>query len=175
MFSKKTKFFLTLKTSKNMANIQTKGKSAPHVDMTPMVDLGFLLITFFMLASSFMKAKSIQMLSPAEGPDNPSKCSKTLTIMLDKDDKIKYYVCPESSQPDSTDFSKEGIRKVLIQRKKEVQTQWGNDVPLVVLVKPQDDAKYKRLIDVIDEINITKVQFTLAKIDQTDSTIFQIK
>jgi biopolymer transport protein ExbD len=158
-----------------MANIQTKGKSAPHVDMTPMVDLGFLLITFFMLATSFMKAKSIQMLSPADGEPIDAKCSKTITLMLDKDDKIKYYVCPESSKLDSTDFSKEGIRKVLIQRKKEVQNQWGNDVPLVVLVKPQSHTKYKRLIDVIDEINISKVQFTLAKIDQTDSTIFQIK
>jgi hypothetical protein len=45
----------------------------------------------------------------------------------------------------------------------------------VVLVKPQEAAKYQRLIDVIDEINITKVQFTLAKIDQTDSTIFNLK
>jgi biopolymer transport protein ExbD len=157
-----------------MAEIQTKGKSAPHVDMTPMVDLGFLLITFFMLASSFMKAKSIPMLSPAEGNPMDAKCSKTITLMLDVNDKIKYYVCPESTEPDSTNFSKEGIRKVLIQRKKEVQNQWGNDVPLTVIVKPQTTAKYKRLIDVIDEINIVKVQFLMGKIDQSDSTIFKL-
>jgi biopolymer transport protein ExbD len=157
-----------------MAEIQTKGKSAPHVDMTPMVDLGFLLITFFMLASSFMKAKSIPMLSPAEGNPMDAKCSKTITLMLDVNDKIKYYVCPESTEPDSTNFSKEGIRKVLIQRKKEVQNQWGNDVPLTVIVKPQTTAKYKRLIDVIDEINIAKVQFLMGKLDQSDSTIFQL-
>jgi biopolymer transport protein ExbD len=157
-----------------MAEIQTKGKSVPHVDMTPMVDLGFLLITFFMLASSFMKAKSIPMLSPAEGDPIDAKCSKTITLMLDVNDKIKYYVCPESTEPDSTNFSKEGIRKVLIQRKKEVQNQWGNDVPLTVIVKPQTTAKYKRLIDVIDEINIVKVQFLMGKIDQSDSTIFKL-
>jgi biopolymer transport protein ExbD len=157
-----------------MAEIQTKGKSAPHVDMTPMVDLGFLLITFFMLASSFMKAKSIPMLSPAEGDPIDAKCSKTITLMLDVNDKIKYYVCPESTEPDSTNFSKEGIRKVLIQRKKEVQNQWGNDVPLTVIVKPQTTAKYKRLIDVIDEINIVKVQFLMGKLDQSDSTIFKL-
>jgi biopolymer transport protein ExbD len=157
-----------------MAEIQTKGKSAPHVDMTPMVDLGFLLITFFMLASSFSKPKSIPMLSPAVGNPMDAKCSKTITLMLDENDKIKYYVCPESTEPDSTDFSKEGIRKVLIQRKKEVQNQWGNDEPLTVIVKPQTKAKYKRLIDVIDEINIVKVQFLMSKIDQTDSTIFKL-
>jgi biopolymer transport protein ExbD len=158
-----------------MAEIQTKGESAPHVDMTPMVDLGFLLITFFMLASSFSKPKSIPMLSPAEGDPIDAKCSKTITLMLDVNDKIKYYVCPESTEPDSTNFSKEGIRKLLIQRKKEVQTQWGNDVPLTVIVKPQQDSKYKRLIDVIDEINIVKVQFLMGKIDQTDSTIFKLR
>jgi biopolymer transport protein ExbD len=157
-----------------MAEIQTKGKSAPHVDMTPMVDLGFLLITFFMLASSFSKPKSIPMLSPAEGNPMDAKCSKTITLMLDVNDKIKYYVCPKSTELDSTDFSKEGIRKLLIQRKKEVQNQWGNDVPLTVIVKPQQDSKYKRLIDVIDEINIVKVQFLMSKIDQTDSTIFKL-
>jgi biopolymer transport protein ExbD len=158
-----------------MAEIQTKGKSAPHVDMTPMVDLGFLLITFFMLASSFSKPKSIPMLSPAEGNPMDAKCSKTITLMLDVNDKIKYYVCPKSTELDSTDFSKEGIRKLLIQRKKEVQNQWGNDVPLTVIVKPQQDSKYKRLIDVIDEINIVKVQFLIGKIDQKDSTIFKLK
>jgi biopolymer transport protein ExbD len=158
-----------------MAEIQTKGESAPHVDMTPMVDLGFLLITFFMLASSFSKPKSIPMLSPAEGDPIDAKCSKTITLMLDVNDKIKYYVCPESTEPDSTNFSKEGIRKLLIQRKKEVQNQWGNDVPLTVIVKPQQDSKYKRLIDVIDEINIVKVQFLMGKIDQTDSTIFKLR
>jgi biopolymer transport protein ExbD len=156
-----------------MASIQTKGKSAPHVDMTPMVDLGFLLITFFMLSSSFMKAKSIPMLSPAVGEPMDAKCSKTITLMLDANDKIKYYVCPESTEPDSTDFSKEGIRKVLIQRKKEMQTQWG-DVPLTVIVKPQTTSKYKRLIDVIDEINIVKVQFVMGKVDRADSTIFKL-
>jgi biopolymer transport protein ExbD len=159
-----------------MAEIQTKGKSAPHVDMTPMVDLGFLLITFFMLASSFSKSKIIPMLSPADTPIRmDAKCSKTITLMLDVNDKIKYYVCPESTEPDSTDFSKEGIRKLLIQRKNEVQTQWGNDVPLTVIVKPQQDSKYKRLIDVIDEINIVKVQFLMGKIDQMDSTIFKLR
>jgi biopolymer transport protein ExbD len=158
-----------------MAEIQTKGKSAPHVDMTPMVDLGFLLITFFMLASSFMKAKSIPMLSPAEGNPMDAKCSKTITLMLDENDKIKYYVCPESTEPDSTDFSKVGIRNLLIKRKQEVQNQWGNDVPLTVIVKPQTKAKYKRLIDVIDEINIVKVSFLMGKIDQTDSTIFKLR
>jgi biopolymer transport protein ExbD len=110
-----------------MAEIQTKGKPAPRVDMTPMVDLGFLLITFFMLATSFMKAKSLEMLSPANTPINvDAKCSKTLTLMLDVHDKIHYYTCPESSKPDSTDFSKEGIRKLLLLRKQEVQKKVGS-------------------------------------------------
>ena len=159
-----------------MAEIQVKGKSAPHVDMTPMVDLGFLLITFFMLATSFMKAKSIVMTSPADTPlTNDAKCSKTLTLMLDASDKIKYYVCPESTQAPETDYSSAGIRKLILRRKQEVATQWGKSVPLTVLVKPKDRAKYKQLIDVIDEINIAQVQFTMAKLDDRDTLIFNLK
>ena len=160
-----------------MAEFKTKGKSAPSVDMTPMVDLGFLLITFFMLASSFMSPKIIKMLSPADESD-PSKlpslkCSKSLTLILDETNMAKYYVCPESGTADSVDFSANGLRKLILQRQNDVKTQYGDKNDLLILVKSTPRSKYKQLVDVIDEMHITQSNFMMAKLDKQDSTILK--
>lgn len=161
-----------------MAEIISKGKSAPRVDMTPMVDLGFLLITFFMLATTFMQPKSIKMLVPADEDNKqntPSlKCSKSLTLLIDVGDKIKYFTCPESSKVDSIDYSSKGLRQLILKRQNEVQEQWGDKKDLVVLVKSTHQGKYKRLIDVIDEMHITQTAFIIDKTTASDSSIFNL-
>jgi biopolymer transport protein ExbD len=160
-----------------MADFTPKGKNAPTVDMTPMVDLGFLLITFFMLASSFMSPKIIKMLSPADTDDfttaPPLKCSKSLTLIVDASNKVKYYTCPESSQPDSIDFSAKGLRKLVLDRQQEVQAQWGDKKELIVLLKLTPNAPYKQLVDAIDEMNLTQSTFIMAHLDKQDSTVMK--
>lgn len=161
-----------------MAEITTpKGKQAPSIDMTPMVDLGFLLITFFMLASSFMTPKAIKITSPADDPTGttaPSlKCSKSLTIILDANNTLKYYTCPETNTANNTDFSNKGLRQLLLNRQKEVEEQWGNKDELIVLVKSTPSAKYKQFIDAIDEMHITHTQFVMAPLDKQDSTVLK--
>ncbi len=158
-----------------MADIQTKGKNAPSVDMTPMVDLGFLLITFFMLATTFSKPKMIKMISPADTPVTIDvKCSRTLTILLCENDKLKYYVCPESGVADSIDFSSKGLRDIILKRQKEVTLQWGSTENFVVLIKSAPNSKYNRLVDAIDEMRISGATFTLAALEKTDSLIFKL-
>jgi biopolymer transport protein ExbD len=158
-----------------MANFSTNSK-APSVDMTPMVDLGFLLITFFMLATSFSKEKIIQMLSPAQTDfTSDMKCSKSLTLMLDENNRVKYYTCPESGQVDSLDFSSKGLRQIIVTRQNEVTAQWGEKDKLFILLKSKPHASYKNLVNAIDEMKITNAQFTICALDKTDSTLFQLK
>jgi biopolymer transport protein ExbD len=104
-------------------------KHAPHIDMTPMVDLMCLLITFFMLTSAFSKAKVMEINLPEKIKD-PTKqdapkisASRTLNIILGPNDKIYYY--PGSVKPEEynnlppvseTDFSAKGIRALLLER-----------------------------------------------------------
>ncbi|MGC1392310.1 MAG: biopolymer transporter ExbD [Bacteroidales bacterium] len=103
-------------------------KHAPHIDMTPMVDLMCLLITFFMLTTAFSKPKIMEIVLPekqtdpnAEPPKIPG--SRTLNIILGPDNKIYWY--PGVVKPEDfknlpplfeTDFSPLGIRKMLLER-----------------------------------------------------------
>jgi biopolymer transport protein ExbD len=101
-------------------------KHAPHIDMTPMVDLMCLLITFFMLTTAFAKAKVMEIVLPekiikGEPPKIPG--SRTLNIILGPDNKIYWY--PGAVKPDDynnlpplqeTDFSATGIRQMLLER-----------------------------------------------------------
>lgn len=103
-------------------------KHAPHIDMTPMVDLMCLLITFFMLTTAFSKAKVMEIVLPEKLKDtnvDPPKisASRTLNIILGPDSKIYWYpggVKPEdyNNLPplNETDFSPTGIRQLLLDR-----------------------------------------------------------
>jgi biopolymer transport protein ExbD len=158
-----------------MANFSTNDKKAPSVDMTPMVDLGFLLITFFMLASSFSKGKIINIISPAQTElTTDMKCSKSLTLLLDEKDKLKYYTCPENGQVDSLVFSNKALRQLIVNRQNQVASQWGDKNKLFILLKSHPRASYKNLVDAIDEMRITEAQFTICTLDKTDSSLFQL-
>ncbi len=161
-----------------MAEFQTNAKS-PHVDMTPMVDLGFLLITFFMLATSFSKPKIIKMIEPSDGQGVYTKlnCNRALTLILDETNYVKYYTCPsvEQGRPDSVDFSRSGLRALILNRQAAAKMYFNNQKPLIVLLKATEKAHYKHLIDAIDELSITDAVFTLARMESLDSTYLGMK
>lgn len=98
-------------------------KLSTRVDFTPMVDLGFLLITFFMLTTSMNKPQTMEINMPekdvkTEEDKTKVKASQAITVLLAKEDKIVYYfVDPATGQPGTpqiTNFSKGGIRATLI-------------------------------------------------------------
>jgi biopolymer transport protein ExbD len=167
-------------------------KQSTRVDFTPMVDLGFLLITFFMLTTSMNKPQTMEINMPVkeEGVENtPVKLSQTLTILLTKDDKVVYYFInkdtKEPETPQVTNFGKAGIRASLLKEnrmrnvkvdsiaiyKEQLQTNkideqtFRNNVAaiksfkdgLIVLIKANDDSKYKNLVDILDEMNICNI------------------
>lgn len=144
-------------------------KMSTRVDLTPMVDLGFLLITFFMLATTFNKPKTMEVNKPAKDDlkkiDEPViKMSKTATLMLGKGDKIYAYVSPDSIdanselQLDSIDYSPSGLRKFIQRRQSEVQAQWGNKDELFVMIKPLPSSSFKNIVDALDEMTINDVK-----------------
>jgi biopolymer transport protein ExbD len=97
-------------------------KLSTHIDMTPMVDLGFLLITFFMLTVTLSKPQTMEINMPSNKKDNSDptkvKASKAMTIILGQKDRVFYYFGTREKEVDptiiKTDYSPEGIRKILL-------------------------------------------------------------
>jgi biopolymer transport protein ExbD len=164
-----------------MAEIATGKKGSPHIDMTPMVDLGFLLITFFMLATTFSKPKTMEIIKPAKANDvDPPKVNvkRVLSILLGENNKVYFYQAPEGAgaelKVDSADFGVAGIRSTIVQRQKDVEAAFGSRDTLVVLIKGMPKANYKNMVDILDEMRITGVKsYALIDRDKIDTSIME--
>ncbi|MGB3947174.1 MAG: biopolymer transporter ExbD [Bacteroidia bacterium] len=169
-------------------------KSSTRIDMTPMVDLAFLLLTFFVLTSTFSKPKAMEISFPADPKDEKDrqKVNNALTFIMSKDNSLYYYsgefypAGNKDGKPATvltkTDFSKDGLHKLLLDthkptidaiheleekyKRKEIadttlrrlsNLEKGKKEALTVLIKADDKATYKNVIDMIDELNVCLV------------------
>lgn len=144
-------------------------KASTRVDLTAMVDLAFLLITFFMLTTTLSKPKAMDVTMPDKDEkvvdQLPVAASRSMTLLLGANNKVEWFIGePGKTPPETTNYGKDGLRKVLIDKGQEVQQTTGKY--MVVLVKPSDKSTYKNLVDALDELKITKVQ-SLAIVDIT--------
>ena len=143
-------------------------KVAPRVDMTPMVDLGFLLITFFMLSMKMSVPKAMLWVKPIEDP-HPQVVSEccVLTVLVDSADRVYIYEGDDFKTLTPSSFNDNtGIMHSLMQKGKKVKTECGlmkNGKPheLVCLVKLLPGTRYQNLTDVIDVMNITQTHYSI--------------
>ena len=168
-------------------------KQSTRIDMTPMVDLAFLLLTFFVLTATFSKPKSMELTFPAPPditvPQPPIK--NGITFLLSKNDRIFYYEGEFRDKDDDKgtktqlkelNFSKESLRKYLLDKSKSMQDNVkaliakheakqladttfkrmvreakADKTTPTYLIKTDDKATYKNVIDIIDELNYNVV------------------
>lgn len=154
-----------------MAEIDTGGgkKVSTKVDMTPMVDLAFLLVTFFMLTTTFSKPQTMEVNMPEKNQkDEKMKVAetRTTTLILAENNKIYYYSgLAENPELNVTDFSETGIRKVLLGKVRTITDP-------IVIIKSKKTAKYRNLVDIIDEMAITGVKiYALVDITPEDEEL----
>lgn len=148
-------------------------KASTRIDMTPMVDLAFLLLTFFVLTSTLNKPQTMELTlpeKPKEEEDIPEVNEKNvLTLVLGENDKVYWYMGITDPEVVRTDFSDKGIRKVLFEKKAELPK-------LVVLIKAMDTAKYKNMVDILDEMNITSTRiYALVDMTPVDKELIDAK
>jgi biopolymer transport protein ExbD len=178
-------------------------KSSPVIDMTPMVDLMCLLIVFFMLTTAFTKEKVMDMTLPEELKDPNQEApkisaSRTLNVLLGPDGRVFYYpgaVNDFDNLPPltETDFSDEGIRRVLLERNRALfrkieafendiltgaivlprdsiesaisQLKKDDDTGPIVLIKAYKESTYGNFVDILDEMNICGIaRYTIMNI-----------
>ncbi|MGV0947975.1 ExbD/TolR family protein [Empedobacter falsenii] len=135
-------------------------KNSTKVDMAPLVDLGFLLITFFMFAATSIKPNVMNLnmppkiQDPVHTPPPDIKLQNSLTILISKDNKLFWHQQEEAGlNPgtlNETDYSK--IREVIT----TAQSRALDKDKFTVIIKPMDDATYDNLVTILDEMEITK-------------------
>ena len=146
-------------------------RSSTRIDMTPMVDLAFLLLTFFVMTTTLNKPQTMEITMPEKpkpGDEMPEINEKNvLTLVLGPDDKVYWYMGITNPTVEVSGFSATGIRKILLAKKAELPK-------LVVLIKAMDEAKYKNMVDIMDEMNISSMQ-RFALVDITDTDVQLVK
>ncbi|MBP7513718.1 MAG: biopolymer transporter ExbD [Flavobacteriales bacterium] len=161
-------------------------KGNTRIDMTPMVDLAFLLLTFFILTTTMYKPSTLQLTYPVppedEVPQPPKKVNNALTMFLTKKDQIFYYVGGFQPETQLTRSNMTDIRKTLVElnlpsiERINALTKRFNENKiselvydslknmsqkqedaLYVIIKPDPDAKFRNVIDMVDEMDISGV------------------
>lgn len=154
-------------------------KASTRIDLTAMVDLAFLLITFFIMATTLAKPKAMDTYWPDKSKKDvqlPVPESRTMTLLVGANDKMEWFVGePGKTAPTIDNFGKNGIRKSLIEKNKEVEaTHAGPDNFMIVLIKMSDKSTYKNFVNIMDEITITGIK-SYAVIAITPAEIAQLK
>ncbi len=200
-----------------MASIDTGGEGGGHkkgpgvkkakklstrVDMTPMVDLGFLLITFFVFTATMSSPTTLDLNMPKDIKDpkdqTETKESGTLTILLGKGNQVYYYEGQLKVDAAGNNFKTSNfkdIRQVILDKKKQVIDKYASypdpnceseakakgkpvadcaDKDFVVIIKPDKDATYKNTVDILDEMTINRVRtFAMVKISDQEYELIQ--
>src|SRR6476620_10131472 len=168
-------------------------KQSTRIDMTPMVDLAFLLLTFFVLTATFSKPKSMELTFPAPPPPDqpPGEIKNGITFLLTKDDRLFYYEGQFRAADDDKgaktalteiNYSQGSLHKYLLEKNKKMHEQIlalkkqfennqladttfkrmvrerkADKESYTYLIKTDDKATYKNVIDLIDELNVNVV------------------
>jgi biopolymer transport protein ExbD len=174
-------------------------KLSTRVDMTPMVDLGFLLITFFIFTTTMQTPSTMKLNMPKDTKkpeeQNKAKASGALTILLGKENHVFYYegeLKSDLSNFKSSNFKE--IRDEIINKRKDVISRYVRDPDceakaqkegkkisdcadqdFVVIIKPNDEATFKNTVDILDEMTINGVKrYAMIDITATEKELIRI-
>jgi len=185
-------------------------KASTHIDMTPMVDLAFLLLTFFMLTTTFSRPKTMEINMPVKDAKEKEQqkvaASQTLSVLLTEKDRIIWYMGvddptkpPETNSANFSLTSENSIHRVLLEKNQKVYDQvqelkkqadkenWAQDTlkariarakadkkGLIVLIKSDDKARYKNLVDILDEMSICAIgRFAIVDVSPSEQDLIK--
>lgn len=153
-------------------------RNAIKVDMTPMVDLGFLLITFFLFTANFSKPNAINFSNPPKNTGDKTEIDyrNQITFILGKDGKVFYYQAEKKDLNDRSlkeiSFDKAQVAKTIEAAKSKAPKKEN----FTVIIKPADDSQYKSMVDMLDEMTITKSErYGIAELNDKEKELYESK
>ena len=137
--------------------VKKSKKLSTRVDLTPMVDLGFLLITFFVFTTTMSQATAMNMNEPKDDPDQQLKVknSGAMTILLGKGNQVYYYFGQLEADKLSEEFKStnfKDVRKLIVDKKKSTPID-----DLMYIIKSDSTSTFANSIDILDEMSICAI------------------
>lgn len=175
-----------------MANLQRRlrkenkvraKKASTRVDMTPLADLGFLLITFFMFTTTFSKPNVMGLNMPPKNPNQETPentpeidLTNSISIILGTENRIFWHQKDKTKlvveDLHETSYTREGIRKEILDAKKRAKIPDN----FTVIIKPNDDSTYENLVNVLDEMKITESsRYGIVDISPNEISVYEEK
>ncbi|MEP6726147.1 MAG: biopolymer transporter ExbD [Bacteroidota bacterium] len=154
--------------------VKKSKKLSTRVDLTPMVDLGFLLITFFIFTTTMSQPTGMKLNLPkdTDKPEEQNKVKESgvLTLLLGKNDQVYFYegtLAPDASNFKTSNFKE--IRNEILTKKKSTDPK-----DFVVVIKPDKDCTYKNVVDMLDEMLINDVKrYATVEISEVEYQLIQ--
>jgi biopolymer transport protein ExbD len=141
-------------SSKKGPGVKKSKKQSTRVDLTPMVDLGFLLITFFIFTTTVSQPTAMNLNMPKDTKDRDLdtkvKESGSLTLLLGKQNVIYYYYGNDPATMQTTGYK--NVRDIILKKKQSTPS-----ADLFIIIKPDKDATYKNAVDILDEMDINDI------------------
>jgi biopolymer transport protein ExbD len=147
-------------------------KASTRVDLTPMVDLGFLLITFFIFTTTMSQPTAMKLNLPkdTDKPEEQNKLKESgaLTLLLGKNNGVYFYegqLNPTASNLQSSTMKK--IRDEIIKKKRSTPPE-----DLMIVIKPGEESTYKDVVDALDEMTINDIKrYALVDISDVEAQL----
>jgi biopolymer transport protein ExbD len=167
--------------SRHKAGVQGTKRATLKIDMTPMVDLGFLLISFFIFTTEISKPAITNLYMPKEGGPIKIPATKSLTFLLSGNDDVFYYSgnlneAVKSNQVFQISYSEiRGIGFIIRQKQNELINRNINKKELIVLIKPYEKSSYKNVVSALDEMLINGVsRYMIADLENDEKTFLEL-
>jgi hypothetical protein len=165
------------------AGVRQSKKLSTRVDLTPMVDLGFLLITFFIVTTTWSRPKATELKMPADGEPTSLGKDAALTILAGNNNKVFYYqgnwqdALREGSYGITGYTLTGGIGDIIRYKQQAMDRSYpGGRKEMMVLIKPAMDASYKNVVGLLDEMLINRVsRYALLDMTAEEKTLLTQK
>ena len=150
-------------------------KQSTRVDLTPMVDLGFLLITFFIFTTTMSQPTAMKLFLPkdTDKPEEQNKAKESGALTLLLGDKSNVYYYEGQLDPTASNFKSSTMKQIrdeIISKKRSTNVD-----DLVIVIKPGPDATYKDVVDILDEMTINDIKrYALVDISDVEAQLVKI-